>query len=105
MKQTIAELESRVDDLTKQLVAAKLENDSLKAENQLAPPGSIPPQMEPGSIPLDDPLESYPGLDTIVQQRNHQYMPTDSQFAQSSMMPVPIGTGEWTFNSSSESIY
>jgi hypothetical protein len=53
-------------------------------------------------------LESYPGLDTVVQQRNlhaSQYMPTDSQFAQSSMMPVPIGTGEWTFNSSSGSIH
>jgi len=107
VKQTIAELQSRVDDLTKQLIATKLENDSLKAENQLAPPGSIPPQMEPGSIPLDDPLESYPGLDTVQQGNLHasQYMPTDSQFAQSPMMPVPIGTGEWTFNSSSGSIY
>lgn len=108
VKQTIAELESRVEDLTKQLIATKLENDSLKAENQLAPPGSIPRQMVPGSIPLDDPLENYPGLDAVVQRRNlhaSQYMPTGSQFAQSSMMSIPIGTGEWTFNSSSRSIY
>jgi hypothetical protein len=64
--------------------------------------------MEPGSIPLDDPLENYPGLDDVQQRRNlyaSQYMPTDSQFAQSSMMSIPIGTGEWTFNSSSGSIY
>jgi hypothetical protein len=33
VKQTIAELESRVEDLTKQLIATKLENGSLKAEN------------------------------------------------------------------------
>jgi hypothetical protein len=95
VKQKIAELESRVEDLTKQLLAAKLENDSLKAENQLAPPGSIPRRLVPGSVPLDDPLENYPGLDAVVQQRNlraSQCMPTDSQFAQPSMMSIPIGT-------------
>ena len=101
VKQTIAELESRVEGLTTQLIATKLENDSLKAENQLAPPGSIPQQLVPGSIPLDDPFENYPGLDAVQQRNLHasQYMPTDSQFAESSMMSIPIGTGEWTFNS------
>ncbi|KAH8750625.1 hypothetical protein F5882DRAFT_77230 [Hyaloscypha sp. PMI_1271] len=94
VKQTIAELESRVEDLTTQLIATKLENDSLKAENQLAPPGSIPQQLVPGSIPLDDPFENYPGLDAVQQRNLHasQYMPTDSQFAESSMMSIPIGT-------------
>jgi hypothetical protein len=107
VKQTIAELESRVEDLTTQLIATKLENDSLKAENQLAPPGSIPQQLVPGSIPLDDPFENYPGLDAVQQRHLHasQYMPIDSQFAESSMMSIPIGTGEWTLNSPSGSIY
>lgn len=107
VKQTIAQLESRVEDLTQQLIATKLENDSLKAENQLAPPGSIPQRMVPGSIPLDDPFENYPGLDAVQQRNFHAspYMPTDSQFAQSSMMSIPIGTGEWKLISSPGSIY
>jgi len=90
VKQTIAELENRVEDLTTQLIATKLENDSLKAENQLAPPGSIPQQLVPGSIPLDDPFENYPGLDVVQQRHLHasQYMPIDSQFAESSMMSL-----------------
>lgn len=97
VKQTIAELERRVKDLTKQLVAAKLENDSLKAENQLAPPGSIPRQMALDLIPLDDASENYPGLEVVLRRRNlqaSQYMPTNSQFAQSSMVSMPMGTGE-----------
>jgi hypothetical protein len=41
VKQTISELEQRVDDLTQQLHLAKLENASLQSQNQLYPPGTI----------------------------------------------------------------
>ena len=41
MKQTISELEQRVDNLTQQLHLAKLENESLHSQNLLYPPGTI----------------------------------------------------------------
>ena len=53
--------------------------------------------MAPDSIPLDDPSEIYPGLEVVRQRRNlhaNQYMPTNPQFAQSLMVPMPIGIGK-----------
>jgi hypothetical protein len=106
VKQTITELERRVEDLTGQLIAIKLENDSLKAENQLAPPGCIPQRMAPESIPIV-PEENYPGVEAVMQRRNlqaSQYAPNTSQFSQSLAVQPPIGTGEQTFNSYSRTI-
>jgi len=111
VKQTVAELERRVEDLTKQLIAAKLENDSLKAENQLNPPGCIPLTLAPELLPVDDPNIIYPGME-VVSRRKHlhmaQYMPNASQFSQSMMVqgPIgPIGTGKKTFDSYARTMY
>jgi len=96
VKHTIADLERRAEDLAKQLIALKLENDSLKAENQLAPIGCIPQQMPPDLIPIV-PNESYPGVEAVIRRRNSQasqYVPNTSQFAQPLVVQPPMGTGE-----------
>ena len=106
VKQRVAELERSVEDLTKQLIASKLENDSLKAKNQLAPPGCVPQRMAPESIPIV-PDESYPGVEVVIQRRNlqaSQYVPSASQFSQSLVVQPPTGTGEQTPNSYSRTI-
>jgi hypothetical protein len=97
VKQTIAELERRVEDLTKQLIAAKLENDSLKEENQLNPPGCIPQTIAPELVPISDPDAIYPGMEVVSQRRNHHmapYLPvaSQSQFSQS-LVPGPAEPG------------
>ena len=96
VKHTITYFERRVKDLTAQLIAIKLENDSLKAANQLAPIGSIPQQMPPDAIPIV-PDEYYPGVDAIIRKRNlqaGQYVFDTSQFAQPSAMHPPMPMGE-----------
>ncbi len=99
VKHTIAGLERRVEGLTQQLIALKLEKDSLKAENQLASIGCIPQQMQPNSI-LMVPNEIYPGVEAVVQRRNlqaSQYVPSTSQFAQPLVMHQAKGTGDQSF--------
>jgi len=112
VKQTIAELERRVEDLTKQLIAVKLENDSLKEENQLNPPGCIPQTIAPELVPISDPDIIYPGMEVVSQRRNHmaQYMPIDSQLSQLSQSmiaagPAAPGPGKKTFDSYARTIY
>jgi hypothetical protein len=107
VKQTIAELERRVEDLTKELIATKLENDSLKAENQLDPPGSIPQTLAPEMLPVNDPNIIYPGMEVVSQRRNHldQYMPTASQFSQSTIGPAAPGPSKKTFDSYARTLY
>jgi hypothetical protein len=104
VKQTIAELERRVEDLTKQLIATKLENDSLKEENQLPFPGSIPQTMPPDMAPTIDHSIIYPGAEVVAQRRNFpmvQYVPPASQFSQSLMVQGPAvpELGKKTFDS------
>jgi hypothetical protein len=96
VKQTIADLERKVEELAKQLIAIKLENDSLKAANQLPPIGSIPEQMPPDAIPIL-PIEHYPGVDIIIQERNlraNQFVFDPSQFAQLPDVHPPMAMGE-----------
>jgi hypothetical protein len=96
VKHTIADLESRVKEITQQLVAIKLENDSLKAANQLAPIGCIPQLMPPDAIPIV-PDEHYPGLDAIARRRNLQasaYVSDTSQFAQPLAVNPLMTTGK-----------
>jgi hypothetical protein len=84
VKHTIADLEGRVEELTQQLIAIKLENDSLKTSNQLTPIGAIPLVMPPDAIPIE-PLEHYPGLDAVALQKVLQanaYGSDNSQFPQ-----------------------
>ncbi|KAE9366388.1 hypothetical protein N431DRAFT_446556 [Stipitochalara longipes BDJ] len=84
VKRTIAHLESRVENLTQQLIAAKLERDSLQASNQLTPIGAVPQVMPPDAIPIE-PVEHYPGLDAVALRKALQastYLPDASQFAQ-----------------------
>ncbi|KAN0099068.1 protein of unknown function (DUF3425) domain containing protein [Hyaloscypha variabilis] len=84
VKHTIADLEGRVEELTQQLIAIKLENDSLKASNQLTPIGAIPLVMPPDAIPIE-PFEHYPGLDAVALQKVLQanaYGSDNSQFPQ-----------------------
>jgi hypothetical protein len=109
VKQTIAELERRVEDLTKQLIAAKLENDSLKEANQLNPPGCIPQVVPPELVPTIDPDIIYPGMEVISQRKNHiaQYMPIDSQFPQSMLVAgaTAPGPGKKTFDLHARTMY
>jgi hypothetical protein len=96
VKQTIAELERRVEDLTKQLIAAKLENDSLKTENQLNPPG--PQRLPP---PLADPNAVYPGLEVVARRKSlqtSQYTANPLQSSMSFVVPGPISAGEPLFS-------
>lgn len=96
VKQTIAELERRVEDLTKQLIAAKLENDSLKEENQLPFPGSLPQTLPPDIVPAIDHSIVYPGTEVIAQRRNFStvpYVPPASPFSQSLMVQGPAVPG------------
>jgi hypothetical protein len=50
VKQTIAELEKRVECLTQELHQTRLENVSLQEKNQLTPPGTILATTPPQSI-------------------------------------------------------
>ena len=90
MKRTIADLESKVENLTQELIALKLERDSLKASNQLTPIGAVPQAMPPDAIPIE-PVEHYPGLDAIALQKGlnalqaNTFLPDALQFAQ----PLP----------------
>jgi hypothetical protein len=90
--------------LTKQLIAAKMENDSLKAENQLPFPGSIPQTMPPDIVPAVDQSIIYPGIEIVAQRRNFpmaQYVPPASQFSQSLVVQGPAvpGLGNKTLDS------
>jgi hypothetical protein len=109
VKQTIAELERRVEDLTKQLIAAKLENDSLKEENQLNPPGCIPQAVPPEMVPTIDPNIIYPGMEVVSQRKNHvaQCMPIGSQFPQSMIAAgaTAPGPGKKTFDLYARTMY
>jgi hypothetical protein len=110
VKQTIAELERRVEDLTKQLIAAKLENDSLKEENQLNPPGCIPQAVPPELVPIVDRDVIYPGMEVVAQRKNHhmaQYMPVDPQFSQAMVVAGPNipGPGKKTFDLYARTMY
>jgi len=97
VKQTIAELEKRVEMLTQELHLTRLENASLQEKNQLAPPGTIPtvapPMITPG---LEDFSEGAAAImDVVVRQKNRpaQYMGLGSQFSNSLVVSAPISTG------------
>jgi hypothetical protein len=98
VKQTIAELERRVEALTQELHLTKLENASLQEKSQLAPPGTIPTTAPPPPIPILGPEVFSEGnaaiMDFVVRQKSNtpQYMGMNSQFS-SSMAARQISTG------------
>lgn len=97
MKQTIAELEKRVEILTQELHLTRLENASLQEKNQLAPPGTIPTTAPPQALPGP---ETFPEgtaaiMDVVVRQRN-QSQPNigmGSQFSNSLVVPGHVSSG------------
>lgn len=92
VKHTIADLESRVEELTQELIRIKLENDSLKASNQLTPIGSIPLVMPSDAMPIE-PAEHYPGLDTIALRKILQ---ASAYGSDASQFPQPLAANPLT---------
>lgn len=101
VKQTIAELERRVEMLTEELHLTRLENASLQEKNQLAPPGTIRSASAmgpPHPIPEEPKLfaEGTAAVTEVVvrqQSRISQYMELGSQFSDSIIITGQISTG------------
>jgi hypothetical protein len=98
VKQTIAELEKRVEILTQELHLTRLENASLQEKNQLAPPGTIPTMAPPQALsgPEAFPEGTAAIMDVVVRQRNQpqQCMGMGSQFSNSSVVPGQSSSGD-----------
>jgi hypothetical protein len=98
VKQTIAELEKRVEILTQELHLTRLENASLQVKNQLAPPGTIPAMAPPQPIPgpEDFPEGNTAIMDVVVRrsgQQPQQCMTMGSQFSNSLVVAGQICSG------------
>lgn len=96
MKQTIAELEARVENLTQQLRATKLENDSLKSQNQLRPPGPTRAIMQEPDINLVPRDPSMSVMDVVVRDKcppPAQFNNVNRQFSNSFVISSQISTG------------
>jgi hypothetical protein len=97
VKQTIAELEKRVEMLSEELHLTRLENASLQEKNQLAPPGTIPLVAPP--MPVPGPEEFPEGtaaiMDVVVRQKTQPppYVGMGSQFANNMVVTGPISNG------------
>ena len=76
VKQTISELERRVEMLTEELHLTRLENASLQEKNQLAPPGTIR-QASAAIQPIPEPEGKFfpEGAAAIVQQQSRMLVP------------------------------
>jgi hypothetical protein len=96
VKQTIAELEKRVETLTQELHLTRLENASLQEKNRPPPPGTIPtmapPQVLPG--PEDFPDGSAANMDVAVRRSSQQQqcMGMGSQFPNSLVVTGQISS-------------
>jgi hypothetical protein len=101
VKQTIAELERRVEVLTQELHLTRLENASLQDKNQLAPPGTIrsASAVGPPHPILEDPTFFPEGaaavMEVVVRQQSRmsQYLEMGSQFSDSMIFAGQISTG------------
>ncbi len=96
-KQTIAQLQKRVEELTLQLHATKLQNASLESKNQLYPPGTIRMTADPMSEP---PMPSEPIMDILVQEKvlpPRQFGPMRPQFGDGFFLDSPISSGKWGY--------
>jgi len=101
VKQTIAELERRVEMLTEELHLIRLENASLQEKNQLAPPGTIrsASAVGPPHPIVEDPKFFPEGtaaiMDVVVRQQSRmsQYLEMGSQFSNSMVIAGQISTG------------
>ncbi|PMD33123.1 hypothetical protein L207DRAFT_175622 [Hyaloscypha variabilis F] len=93
VKQTIAELEKRVEILTQELQLTRLENASLQQRNQLAPPGTIPQLAPPGPVPgpEDFPAGTAAIMDVVVRndQQPQHCMGMGAQFSDSMVVADP----------------
>ncbi|KAH8796716.1 hypothetical protein BGZ57DRAFT_961682 [Hyaloscypha finlandica] len=100
VKQTIAELERRVEMLTEELHLIRLENASLQEKNQLAPPGTIrsASAVGPPHPIVEDPKFFPEGtaaiMDVVVRQQSRmsQYLEMGSQFSDSMVIAGQIST-------------
>jgi len=98
VKQTIADLEKRVELLSQELHLTRLENASLQERNQLAPPGTIPSMAPPQSVPgpEDFPEGTAAIMDVVVRrntQQPQQCMGMGSQFSDSMVVAGQICSG------------
>jgi hypothetical protein len=90
-KQTIAQLQKRVEELTRELHATKLQNASLEPKNQLYPPGTIRMTADPMPMP------SEPVMDIIMREKvlpPRQFGPMRQQFTEGFFLDSPISTGK-----------
>jgi hypothetical protein len=91
VKQTIAELEKRVEILTQELHLTRLENASLQEKNQLAPPGAVPMMAPPQALPGPEvfPEGTAAIMEVVVRQRSQPQhgMGMGSQFSDSLVVP------------------
>jgi hypothetical protein len=96
VKGTISQLEKRVEMLTHELHMTRLENASLRQENQLNPPGTIPtvaplqPIPEPEFFP-----EGASAIMKAVRQKSRmlEYVEMSPQFSDSMVIAGQISTG------------
>jgi hypothetical protein len=100
VKQTISQLEKRVEMLTQELHLTRLENASLREDNQLNPPGTIPAVAPPRPIPDPEffPPPPIPPTTAIMKlsrgkSRVVDYLGVSPQFADSLIVQAEITTG------------
>jgi hypothetical protein len=98
VKQTISELEKRVEVLTRELQLARLENASLQEKNQLAPQGAVPSMPPQQAITRPEAFsEGTAAIMDVVVRRNgqqpQQCMSMGSQYSSSLVVTGQICSG------------
>jgi hypothetical protein len=104
VKQTIAELEKRVEALTQELQLARLENASLQEKKQLAPQGTISSMTPQQAITRpEDFSEGTAAIMDVVMRRNgqqpQQCMSMSSQYSSSLAVTGQICSGNYSITS------